>query len=110
MIAGTMTRVAFKRPHIVGDKISRRKNLISAIMRELSVMELLKSSTNIVALYGLAFDKTSPVLIVELANCPLDLYLSSARQKGCPISWIEKMRLCNDVCEGLLALHKAEIV
>ncbi|RUS15516.1 kinase-like domain-containing protein [Endogone sp. FLAS-F59071] len=113
IIAGTVTKVAFKRPHIVMDEKMRKKNFVrltSVIKRELTIMEQLKSSSNIVNIYGLAFAGLTPVLIVELAQYSLDHYLSSAYQRGCPISWTEKIQLCCDICEGLLALHGAGVV
>ncbi|RUP48677.1 LOW QUALITY PROTEIN: kinase-like domain-containing protein, partial [Jimgerdemannia flammicorona] len=113
VIAGTTTKVAFKRPHIVVDQKLRKRyivRLISVIRRELTIMERLKSCSNVVNLHGLVFDGSTPMLIVELAKCSLDRYLSSARQRGHPISWIDKVRLCRDVSDGLLALHGAQVV
>lgn len=113
IIAGTTTKVAFKRPHIVMDERMRKRNFVrltSVIKRELTIMERLKSSSNIVNIYGLAFAGLTPILIVELAQYTLDHYLSSAHQRGRPISWTEKIKLCYDICEGLLALHSAEVV
>lgn len=112
-IGGTEIKVALKRPHITIHQKTQKKailRLISVFKRELTIMERLKQSSNIVNLYGLIFDGLTPMLMVELATCSLDSYLSNARQRGRPISWIEKVRLCCNVCEGLLALHTSEVV
>ncbi|RUS22319.1 kinase-like domain-containing protein [Endogone sp. FLAS-F59071] len=105
-IDGTEIKVAFKRPHME----ERDHRLLSVIKCELTIMELLKQNPNIVNLRGLTFDQSTPILIVELAKCSLDRYLSEARRRGQPISWTEKLRLCCNVCEGLLALHSENIV
>lgn len=112
-INGTTTKVAFKRPHKFLNESMRKKSsirLTSMIKRELTVMERLKSNANVVDLYGLTIDGMIPVLIVELAKCSLDHYLSNALQRNRPITWIEKLRLCRDICDGLLALHAIKIV
>ncbi|RUS17905.1 kinase-like domain-containing protein [Endogone sp. FLAS-F59071] len=112
-IAGTEVKVALKRPHIAVHQKMQKKaihRLTSVLRRELTIMERLKQSSNIVNLYGLIIDGLTPMLMVELATCSLDRYLSNARQRGRPIPWIEKLHLCCNICEGLLALHSAGVV
>lgn len=112
VISGTKTKVALKRPRTAVSEGMRKKDisLTSVIKQELTIMERFKSTSNIVSLYGMTFDEFTPVLVVELATCSLDRYLSDACQRGLPITWIEKARLCCDIAEGLQALHKADIV
>ena len=113
IIAGKITKVAFKRPRMEVDKRMQKKNfqlLASVIRQELTIMGWFKQSSNVVSLYGITFKGPTPILVVELAKCSLDRYLSEARQRGRPISWVEKLRLCFNICEGLLALHKAKVV
>lgn len=69
-------------------------------------MHRLARHPNIVQLHAITMKGNNPVLIVELGTDTLENYLC----RGPPVGWIEKLRYCIDLVEGVNALHSKGVV
>jgi serine/threonine protein kinase len=112
-IDGVRTKVAFKEyQHLNNSKIRQKDadQVLSHFYHEIKLTKRLKHHPNIIQILGVTFKFMKPVLLVELANDPLDYYLDDRHYHGKTASWFEKVTLCLDVLRGVQGLHSASIV
>ena len=85
-------------------------SILEDFRHEITLMKKLKFHPNIVQIFGVTFREAKPIVIVELGNETLDVYLWEKAAAGAPASWFEKTMLCLDVSKGTQGLHDAGIV
>ena len=108
------------RPLLSLDLEDRRKNHLKTLWLEILALSHrpIQAHRNITKVHGWGFDYPTrdrkmalPVLFMERALCSLEDLLQRPDVYGIPdLSFAHRYHLCLDVLEGLICLHKAEII
>ena len=114
------------RPHLLAwsansvDLSDQRKNHLKTLWLEISALAHpnIRGHPNIVKLHMWGYDYSSggkrealPLLIVEKAQCDLQELLNNPEKDGqADIHFYVRYQLCMDVLEGLICLHKNQIL
>jgi len=89
-------------------KFCQNRGKMDEFMREANLMITLPPPPNVVRMYGISLDGTQPIIVMEYcAGGSLDKLLYDTKEQ---ISMEEKVKWIHEVAQGMLHLHKYNIV
>jgi hypothetical protein len=92
----------------VAMKFCQNRGKMDEFLREVNLMISLPPHPNVVRMYGVSIDATQPIIVMEF--CPGGSLDKLLFDKDDPISLETKIRWLKEIAQGMLHLHKYNVV